>query len=415
MMHSGTQETVRDDAALATRSGSPRLRVLSLARDAGEGMGGAEWLAYEFARRLDPLRFDRYLCTTRKPEEYRLQRALHETHALQEAGVKVLSLGRQSSWSVLPWTRLYRLLVRERIDVVHAHMPRASVPGSILARLARVPVVVSHEHGSWLDGKLARPFLDRNVVARMSTVILAVSEWDRRQLIEREQIPPARVRVFANGIPPLPDGAPAAREDLGVPPHLPLIGAIGRLYDQKGYDYLIRAVAMLKARGRDLRCAIAGVGPDEQKLKQLVAELGVGEEIRWIGHRDDVPEVVRALDVAVLPSRWEGSPLALMEYMALGAPIVATTVGGVPELIDDGVHGLLVPSRDPGPLADAIERLLDDRVLAARLGRAAQERQRAEHDLDTQVARLERLYVELHTRSQDGVAAARGAHGSHRG
>ncbi len=414
-MHTGTQETVREDGAVATRSGSPRLRVLSLARDAGEGMGGAEWLAYEFARRLDPARFDRYLCTTRHPERYRVQRALEETRALQEAGVKVLCLERHSSRSMLPWARLYRLLVRERIDVVHAHMPRASVPGSILARLAQVPVVVSHEHGSSLDGKFVRPFLDRNVVARMSTLILAVSEWDRRQLIEREHIRPGRVRVFANGIPPLSDGAPIAREDLGVPPDLPLIGAIGRLYDQKGYDYLIQAVALLKARGRALRCAIAGVGPDEHKLGQLAAELGVDEEIRWIGHREDVPEVVRALDVAVLPSRWEGSPLALMEYMALGAPIVATAVGGVPELIDDGVHGLLVPPRDPGSLADAIERLLEDRTLAAMLGRAAQERQRAEHDLDTQVARLERLYMELHASAQRGAAAQAGGHGSDRG
>jgi glycosyltransferase involved in cell wall biosynthesis len=414
-MHSGMQETVMEDGALATRSGASRLRVLSLARDAGEGMGGAEWLAYEFARRLDPARFDRYLCTTRHPEDYRVQRALDEKHALQESGVTVLSLDRQSTWSMAPWTRLYRLLVRERIDVVHAHMPRASVPGSLLARAAHVPVVVSHEHGSWLDGKFVRPFLDRNVVARMSTVILAVSEWDRRQLIEREHIPPERVRVFANGIPPLSDGAPVAREDLGVPPGLPLIGAIGRLYDQKGYDYLIRAVALLKARGRVLRCAIAGVGPDEQKLKQLVAELGVDQEIRWIGHRQDVPDVVRALDVAVLPSRWEGSPLALMEYMALGAPIVATAVGGVPELIEDGVHGLLVPPRDPGSLADAIDRLLADRTMAARLGSAARERQRAEHDLDTQVARLERLYVELYARSQRAVGAPPGADGSHRG
>jgi glycosyltransferase involved in cell wall biosynthesis len=414
-MHSGTEETVRDDAALATRSGSPRLRVLSLARDAGEGMGGAEWLAYEFVRRLDPARFERYLCTTRKPEDYRVQRALDEQRVLREAGVKVLCLDRRSSTSVPPWTRLYRLMVREQIDLVHAHMPRASVPGSTLARLARVPVIVSHEHGSSLDGKHARPFLDRHVVARMSTVILAVSEWDRRQLIEREQIPAERVRVFANGIPRLQDGGPASREDLGVPADLPLIGAIGRLYDQKGYDYLIRAVAQLKSRGRELRCVIAGVGPDEHKLKHLAAELGVGEEIRWIGHREDVPDVVRALDVAVLPSRWEGSPLALMEYMALGAPIVATAVGGVPELIDDGVHGVLVPPHDPGSLAVAIERLLDDRGLATRLGAAAQDRQRAEHDLDTQVARLERLYLELHARSQRAVAAQPGADGSHRG
>ena len=306
---------------------------------------------------------------------------------------------------MLPWGRLYKLLAAERIDVVHAHMPRASVPGSILARLARVPVVVSHEHGSWLDGKRMRPFLDRNVVARLSTRMLAVSEWDRQQLIAHERIPPAQILVMPNGIAPPPAGGPAELADLDVPPGTTVIGAVGRLFEVKGYDYLIRAVALLKARGRSLRCVVLGEGPEEQRLKRLIADLGVEEEVRLIGHRQDVAEIVRALDVAVLPSRAEGSPLVVLEYMALGAPIVATTVGGVPELIEDGVHGLLVAPRDPGALAQAIDRLLDDRTLAARLCTAAQERQRAEHDLDTIVNRLERLYLAL-SRESRGVVAA---------
>lgn len=358
-------------------------------------MGGAESLAYELVQRLDPDRFKRYLCTTRRPEAIFLESVTEDQRELERSGVEVLRLDRSSSWSVLPWGRLYQLLAAERIDVVHAHMPRASVPGSVLARLARVPVVVSHEHGSWLDGKRVRPFLDRNVVARLSTTMLAVSEWDRRQLIEHERIPPARILVLPNGIAPPPEGGRAGLADLDVPPGTAVIGAVGRLFEVKGYAYLIRAVALLKARGRSLRCVLLGEGPEEQRLKQLIADLGVAEEVRLIGHRQNVAEIVRALDVAVLPSRAEGSPLVVLEYMALAAPIVATSVGGVPELIDDGVHGLLIPPRDPGALAQAIDRLLDDRTLAARLGAAAQERQRAEHDLDTVVNRLERLYLAL--------------------
>jgi glycosyltransferase involved in cell wall biosynthesis len=414
-MEAGSREQASEEGLPATRSGSPRLRVLSLARDAGLTMGGAESLAYEFARRLDPARFESYLCTTRRPVRYRRERAVMERLALEQAGIKVLGLDRSSSWSLLPWSRLYRLVRRERIDVVHAHMPRASVPGSVVARLAGVPVVVSHEHGSWLDGKIARPFLDRHVVGRMSTVVLAVSEWDRRQLIEREGLRPELIRVFPNAIPPPPAGDAARLDALGAPPGTPVIGAVGRLFEEKGYDYLIRAVALLKQRGQPLHCLIAGIGPEEQRLRRLIGELGVAEEIRLIGHRDDVLDVVRALDVAVLPSRREGSPLALVEYMALGRPIVATAVGGVPELIEDGVHGLLVPARNPSALADAIERLLDDRVLAARLGQAAQERQRAEHDLDTLVTRLESLYVELVACSQGHVGTEREAVNSPRG
>jgi glycosyltransferase involved in cell wall biosynthesis len=386
---------VSNGAAPETRSVDSRLRVLSLARDAGRGMGGAESLAYEFVHRLDPDRFKRYLCTTRRPEAIFLERAAEDERELERSGVEVLRLDRRSSWSVLPWRRLYQHLAAERIDVVHAHMPRASVPGSILARLARVPVVVSHEHGSWLDGKRVRPFLDRNVVARLSTTMLAVSEWDRRQLIECEGIPPARIRVLPNGIAPPAEGGRAELAELGVPPGGAVIGAVGRLFEVKGYDYLIRAVALLKARGRTVRCVLLGEGPEEQRLKRLIADLGVGQEVRLIGRRQNVAEIVRALDVAVLPSRAEGSPLVVLEYMAVGAPIVATAVGGVPELIDDGVHGLLIPPRDPDALAQAIDRLLDDRALAARLGAAAQERQRAEHDLDMVVSRLEHMYLSL--------------------
>jgi glycosyltransferase involved in cell wall biosynthesis len=358
-------------------------------------MGGAESLAYEFVERLDPDRFKRYLCTTRRPEPMFLEGAANDDRELERSGVETVRLDRRSSWSVLPWARLYRLLAAERIDVVHAHMPRASVPGSILARLARVPVVVSHEHGSWLDGKRVRPFLDRNVVARLSTTMLAVSEWDRRQLIEHEGIPPAQILVLPNGIAPPPPGGRAELADLDAPPGTAVIGAVGRLFEVKGYDYLIRAVALLKAQGRSVRCVVLGEGPEEQRLKRLIADVGVGDEVRLIGHRQNVAEIVRGLDVAVLPSRAEGSPLVVLEYMALGAPIVATAVGGVPELVEDGVHGLLIQPRDPNALARAIGRLLDDRTLAARLGAAAQERQRAEHDLGTVVNRLEHLYLAL--------------------
>jgi glycosyltransferase involved in cell wall biosynthesis len=183
---------------------------------------------------------------------------------------------------------------------------------------------------------------------------------------------------------------------------VPLIGAVGRLFPEKGYEELIRAVALLRGRGRELRCAIVGDGKEwhEDELRSLIEELGVGDEVMLLGRRSDVADVIRSLDVAVLSSRREGSPLAMLEYMAGGAPIVATAVGGVPELIQDGEHGLLVPPNNPPALAAAIDRLLGDRVLAARLGAAAKARQRAEYDLDVVIQRLQRLYIELYERAR---------------
>ena len=181
---------------------------------------------------------------------------------------------------------------------------------------------------------------------------------------------------------------------------VPLVGAVGRLDPVKGYDDLIGAVRVLKDRGTAVRCVIAGVGPDETRLRRLINELALQDDVRLLGLRDDVASLLRAFDVAVMPSHSEGSPLAIIEYMAAGLPIVATRAGGISELISDGEHGLLVDARDPAALADALERLLSDPALGARLGASAQARQLAEYDLQRTIGRLEDLYVALYERAQ---------------
>jgi glycosyltransferase involved in cell wall biosynthesis len=376
--------------------------VLNLARDVGlDELGGAEKLVFEFARRLDPARFKSYLCSTRAPEPARLEIAVRETRELRDAGVEVLALDRPSSRSLLPWARLYALLRRERIDIVHAHMPRAAIPGSLLARLAGVPVVVSHEHGSILYGHRLRRLLDRQVVGRCSDVVLAVSEWDRRNLVELGHLPASRLRVFRNGIQAPTGPVHELRGELS-PSGRTLIGSVGRLDPVKGYDDLIQAASRLRGEGRPVLTAIAGVGPDRDRLSRLIGELGLGDAVQLLGFRTDVPDLLHAFDVVVMSSHSEGAPLALIEAMAAGKPIVATSAGGVPELIEDGVHGLLVPPRQPAALAAAVARLLDDPELAAALGRAARKRQRTELDLDVTIQRLQDLYLELYARRRGG-------------
>lgn len=355
--------------------------------------------------RLDPGKFQRYLCLTRAPREIRTATTNEDVDRLEAGGVQVLRLERRSSLSVWPWLRLYRLMVDESIDVLHAHMPRASVPGTMVGRVARVPVIVSQEHGWSFNGKPIRQFLDKNVVARGSDVLLAVSEWDRRHIIEIEGVPPDKVRVLHNGIAPAASSGIDVRDALGGHNGVALVGAVGRLYPEKNHSDLIRAVALLRDHRQRVKCVIVGDGPEEQSLRALIGELGVADQVQLVGRRQDVPDILRALDVAVLCSRHEGSPLALMEYMAAGAPIVATEVGGVPEMIAQGVHGLLVTPGDPAALASAIGRLLDDRPLALRLGTAASDRQRIEFDLDTSVRRLEEVYAGLCERSRRVIDA----------
>lgn len=393
-----------------------RIGVLTLGLYVGTCYGGAERVAFEFAKRLDPERFRRYLCVAHAPPPDRREVNEADLHELEQLGVGVLRLECDSFLSNVAWARLYKLLRRESIGVLHAHMPRASVPGTVIGRLAGTPVIVSHEHTWSFQGMPVRRFLDRNVVARGSDVVLAVSERDRQQMIEVERIPAECIRVLPNGIPTPEESGASVRSDLGVPEEVGLIGAVGRLYPQKAYDDLIRAIALLKqSYARPFRCLIFGHGPEEDGLRALIDELDVAGEVQLVGRREDIADVVRALDIAVLSSKYEGSPLAILEYMAGAAPIVATAVGGVPELIEDGVHGLLVKPEDPGELAAAMQRLLEDRALATRLGQAAHERQRANYDLDVVVRQLEDLYLELYGASRGAPERAHAAADSPQG
>ncbi len=383
--------------------GDGRIAVMALALHVGRCYGGAERLAFEFTNRLDPERFRRALCVIDPPMGGLDAINERDFAELEGSGVEVVRLARRSQLSVAPWGRLYRSLAGAKIDLLHCHMPRASVPGTIVGRLARVPVIVNHEHGWAFEGKPVRRFLDRKVVARGGDVLIAVSERDRQKMIDVEHIPPARIAFLPNGIGrPHPDGHDVRRE-FGVASDTGFVGAIGRLFPEKGHEDLIHAIALLKREhAGPIRCVIAGVGPERERLGALIGDLGVSEEVRLLGRRNDVPDLIRALDVAVLSSRREGSPLAVMEYMAGAAPIVATAVGGVPELIEDGVHGLLVKPGAPAELAAAIGTLLKDRPLASRLGQAAHERQLAKFDIDIVVRQLEGIYTELYERSLDG-------------
>jgi glycosyltransferase involved in cell wall biosynthesis len=358
--------------------------------------GGAERLALEIATRLDQSRFRSTLCASRfdlgptpGPNERQVLEWVHE------AGIGLLPLGRQGRASVWPWRRLVAYLRRERVDVLHAHMFGSNVWGTLVGRLARVPVVVAHEHTWSFEGQPLRRLLDRELIGRWSDAFIAVSRADRRRMIEIERVPAERVRFIPNGIAAREPGPRRElRSELGLGTG-PLIGAVGTLRPQKSYDVLIRASAALRGKHPDLHVLIAGGGPELGRLEALIAELGLGDTVRLLGRRLDVPDILAQLDVAVCASSFEGSPLAVMEYMEAALPIVATSVGGVPDLIDDGVHGRLVASGDAVALAGAVDDLLCDPPAALALGARARERRRREFDVDVMVHNIEALYTEL--------------------
>lgn len=376
-----------------------RLRVVTLVDHLGTS-GGGERLAMEISKRLDRERFEPIHCASRYDPELAGPATRAAAAELHEAGVRVLGLGRTSARSIHEWRPLVSLLRRERVEVLHSHKFGSNVWAAVLGRLARVPVVVAHEHTWSFEGQPVRRFLDRELIARGTDAFIAVSSDDRRKMIEIEGIKPDDVTFVPNGIDAVREGDGAkVREELGIAPDAPVVGAVAVLREQKALDVLIRAAAELLGELPGLRVLIAGDGPERERLEALASELGADGAVTLLGIRSDVPDLLAALDVAALSSDYEGSPLAVMEYMDAGLPVAATRVGGVPDLIEDGVHGFLVDPQDPAALAAAIGRLLRDREAAAAMGARARERRRSEFTIDNTVRTLERMYEELLTRS----------------
>jgi glycosyltransferase involved in cell wall biosynthesis len=371
-----------------------RLRVLHLIDQLN--LGGAERFTMHVVARLDPARFDRTICATRATENFWPGDTRAEAMAeLDEADVRVVELHRTGRFDLNAWRPLLALLRRERIQILHAHMFGSSVWGTIVARTARVPLVIAHDHGTPDDLPLEHRTLERHLLGRNVDAYLTVCEPDRRRLVARG-IPEARTHVLPNGIvTPNPDLTRNVRAELGIDPDAPVVGTVGVLRVEKAHDVLLRAAARVRERHPALRVVVVGDGDRRADLERLAGELEIADAVIFTGVRVDVPEVLRAFDVAVNSSLREGSPLSVMEYMEAGLPVVASRVGGVPEIVREGTDGLLVPPGDPAAVAGALLRLLDDREAATEMGRSGRERRRAEFDLDVTAQRLGELYERL--------------------
>lgn len=371
-----------------------RLRVVTLI-DHLSLSGGAERVAALVTMRLDPRRFDRVICASRTVNEVAREECV-------AAGVRVLALERLSTYAVWNWLPLVRLLRRERVDILHAHKFRSNVWAAVLGALMRVPVIVAHEHG-WKHPSRTVRFLNRWVVAKGCDEILAVSSAERTRMIEVDGIPPDRVNLMPNGIPDLtPTVGRDVRKELRIPARSPVIGSVAQLRPEKAFEVLIEAAGIVVSQRADARVLIVGGGPEYEKLRSLIEAHGLERAVLLIGERSDIPDLVNVIDIAVCCSDREGSPLSVMEYMAAGKPVVATNVGGLPEMIEEGVNGLLFERRDAKALADALLRLIDDEDLRERMGAAGKELQVKEFSLDALVKRTEALYEELVKDSRNG-------------
>jgi glycosyltransferase involved in cell wall biosynthesis len=381
---------------------SPRskLRVLTVVDGIGK-YGGGESLARAITTRLDKSRFEATFCVTRWEPSPEFSGVLAE---LDEAGVRFVGLERRRRLDLRPWGTVLRML-RGGVDILHSHKFGSNVWAAGLTTLARPPVFVAHEHTWSYRGNRLRVLLDRRLIAARADAFIAVSRDDQRKMVEIEGIRPEKTRFIPNGVdlePPPPDARKRIRRELGLGVDQPVIGTVAILRSQKALDVLIEAARMLRAEFPDLAVLIAGghdrnEAEEAMRLEALAAQSG--ETVRFLGLRDDVPSLLAALDVAVISSDYEGSPLSAMEYMEAALPVVATRVGGVPDIVVDGETGILVPPRDPAAIAAEVTRLLREPDLARRMGEAGRRRRRTEFDLSATVRRVEQLYEQLYART----------------
>jgi glycosyltransferase involved in cell wall biosynthesis len=251
-------------------------------------------------------------------------------------------------------------------------------------------VITEHTEASWQTWWTRR--VSRWAHGRSSHTI-AVSTPIRRRLIEKDRVPPDRVSLIPNAVIPAPDDPPNLS---GTLPdgwlEEPLVGVVARLQPEKGVATFLKAAALVSKASPGARFLVVGDGPLREELRDLVGRLGVEDRVRFLGYRTEARALIRLLDVLVVPSLTEGSPLIVLEAMAAGVPVVASAVGGVPDQARHGEEGLLVPPGDPEALAGAMDELLRDPRRARRLGAAGRRRTENGFSHETLVRRIEGVY-----------------------
>lgn len=370
------------------------IKVLHIAESAG--WAGGEVYLLTVAKAVDGQRFDlAFVLPERGPLMERLRARGAQVHLIPLA---------KRLFNASAFLALVRLFRQEQPAIVQSHGARSNVYTKLAGRLAGVRVIVSTVHNSLFDFDVS-PLRKRlyvlaeRLTSPLADRIVAVSSAIATDLVHRYGIRTDRIVTIQNGIDAnafSPKRAPSAvLKELGLNGDSRLIGLAARMTPQKGHHDLLRALRLLLPQFPHLRCLLIGDGPLRRSLEREAVALDVSSRCVFTGVRYDVADLLNVVDVAVLPSCSEGLPFALLEAMALGKPIVATQVGGNPEVVENGRTGLLVPPRDPKVLAEAIAFLLDRPAAAAEMGERGRVRVRERFACDRMIRSLENVYAEL--------------------
>ncbi len=373
---------------------SERLKLLLV--ESGTTVGGTERVLWELATRLPPSRWAVRVWLSPAPGVDEFAAALAARGLPVERVAEV-----DSRWDWAGMWATWRRLGRERPDLLHIHhvWPAADRYLAALAGAAAVPHLVVTEHIVGQPNSAAQTRLKRRELAR-AAVVTAVSVAVADSLVRDYGVDRARVRVVPNGADPPDELAERAdarrlREQLGAGPRCPLWVCAGRLEQQKGQDVLLEALAQVAASRLDFVAALAGEGTRRAALEEKTRALGLADRVHFLGQVDELGPLLAAADAVVLPSRWEGLPLVLLEALARGRPVAATSVGGVAEVVADGEQARLVPPEDPRALAAVLQEFHAHPDAALRLGRRGAARVSESFTWSRVVEAFESVYDEV--------------------
>ncbi len=346
-----------------------QLRVLHVI--GGGEFGGAERHILNLATAIDPGVVEVSVCCLFEDPFLRVAR---------EAGIRAYSIPMRHKLDFGIITKLREKIINDKIDIVHTHGVRANLIGRLAAKMSGVDTVITTVHSmlarDYPDAfsRLANMFIEK-ASSNMTRHFIAVSGGLQKALIQ-QGIPENKITVIYNGLDPeqfrkKTSSDTSWREKSGIPPEVSLVSIVGRLHQVKGHRYFLRAAAELLEERDDIHFLVVGSGPEGDDLEEFTRELGISPKVTFTGFVSDVSQLMPELDLLVVPSLWEGFGLTALEAMAVGIPVVATSVGGLPEIVEHGSTGLLVPPADAAALAKSIVWIIDHPLEAREMAAAA--------------------------------------------
>jgi glycosyltransferase involved in cell wall biosynthesis len=318
---------------------------------------------------------------------------------IREDGVPVFELGLRNKYDYSIINKLSKLWESDPPEIIHTHLFHAGILGRVVARMHHVPVIIVHQHGLEKRRSPIRVFLDR-MTSPFVTKYAATCQAVAKEMTRREGISQSKIEIIYNGIFPIDTSIVSPPLEWPVKNSAKVIGCVGRLAPEKGQAILIQALASYETKGEKPHVLLIGDGSYRQELQNKVTSLHLNPYVHFCGIQKNIFEWLPFFDLFVLPSSWEGISLALLEAMACGLAVVATNVGGTPEVVKNGESGLLIPPNDPNALESAIRTLVENPGLCQKMGEAGRDRVRTEFTIEKTRDHFINFYNHLKDREQ---------------